>query len=218
MRILFIIVVLIYQPSEEISGGAQSVIQSGLLDKYEVQAIFGFHLWPGLAKGEVFSRPGPLMAQSSETDIIIKGQSAHIASSEKGIDSLEAAVRFLKNVYDFDRQLPAEWNHLMKFGQIQGGTIRNVLAGEVIVSGSIRSYSSDMQNYLKGIRPFSRTVSLYSYYFRYNDGYPAVINHRGLYAALLDSNKLHELDAPVLQAEDFGIYTQQYPCVFFRCR
>ena len=78
-------VVLIYQPSEEISGGAQSVIQSGLLDKYEVQAIFGFHLWPGLAKGEVFSRPGPLMAQSSETDIIIKGQSAHIASSEKGI-------------------------------------------------------------------------------------------------------------------------------------
>ncbi len=51
--------------------------------------------------------------------------------------------------------------------------------------------------------------------FRYNDGYPAVINHRGLYAALLDSNKLHELDAPVLQAEDFGIYTQQYPCVFF---
>lgn len=47
-------VVLIYQPSEEISGGAQSVIQSGLLDKYEVQAIFGFHLWPGLAK-EKFS-------------------------------------------------------------------------------------------------------------------------------------------------------------------
>lgn len=148
------------------------------------------------------------MAQSSETDIIIKGQSAHIASSEKGIDSLEAAVRFLKNVYDFDRQLPAEWNHLMKFGQIQGGTIRNVLAGEVIVSGSIRSYSSDMQNYLKrGLdhlaEQFHSTATIS---FRYNDGYPAVINHRGLYAALLDSNKLHELDAPVLQAEDFGIY------------
>ena len=153
-------VVLIYQPSEEISGGAQSVIQSGLLDKYEVQAIFGFHLWPGLAKGEVFSRPGPLMAQSSETDIIIKGQSAHIASSEKGIDSLEAAVRFLKNVYDFDRQLPAEWNHLMKFGQIQGFSWR---------SYCIRKYPFLQFRYAKlfeeGIRPFSRTVSLYSYYF-----------------------------------------------------
>ncbi len=99
----------------------------------------------------------------------------------------------------------------------QGGTIRNVLAGEVIVSGSIRSYSSDMQNYLKrGLdhlaEQFHSTATIS---FHYNDGYPAVINHRGLYAALLDSNKLHELDAPVLQAEDFGIYTQQYPCVFF---
>ena len=39
----------------------------------------------------------------------------------------------MKNVYDFDRQLPAEWNHLMKFGQIQGGTIRNVLAGSYCI-------------------------------------------------------------------------------------
>ena len=73
-----------------------------MLDKYEVQAIFGFHLWPGLAKGEVFFSTRTFDGTSSETDIIIKGQSAHIASSEKGIDSLEAAVRFLKNVYDFD--------------------------------------------------------------------------------------------------------------------
>ena len=52
-----------------------------------------FHLWPGLAR-EKFSRPGPLMAQSSETDIIIKGQSAHIASSEK-----ESIV--WRQLYDF---------------------------------------------------------------------------------------------------------------------
>lgn len=38
-------VVLIFQPSEEISGGAESVIQTGLLEYYQVQAIFGFHLW-----------------------------------------------------------------------------------------------------------------------------------------------------------------------------
>ena len=42
-----------------------------------------------------------------------------------------------------------------------------------------------------------------------------IIDTSKMNAALLDSNKLHELDAPVLQAEDFGIYTQQYPCVFF---
>jgi metal-dependent amidase/aminoacylase/carboxypeptidase family protein len=95
-------VVLIFQPSEEISGGAESVIQSGLLDHYQVQAIFGFHLWPGLPEGEIYSRPGAFMAQSSETDIIISGKSAHIASSESGIDSIEGAVGFMKEVYAFE--------------------------------------------------------------------------------------------------------------------
>ena len=52
-------------------------------------------------------------------------------------------------------------------------------------------------------------------HFRYNDGYPAVNNDAKLYAALAHSEKLHELEKPVLQAEDFGVYTEKYPCVFF---
>ncbi|MGM9904422.1 amidohydrolase [Enterococcus hirae] len=212
-------VVLIFQPSEEIAGGAASVIHSGLLDRYQVQAIFGFHLWPGLPKGEIFSRPGPLMAQSSETDVIIRGKAAHIASSDQGIDSLEAAMRFMKNVYDFDRSLPKNLMHLLKFGQITGGTIRNVLANEVIVSGSIRSYSRTTQEDLKAqlarLAEEFQENSDASITFRYNDGYPAVHNDEQLYAAFSDSDLLHELPEPVLQAEDFGVYTEKYPCVFF---
>ena len=51
--------------------------------------------------------------------------------------------------------------------------------------------------------------------FRYNDGYPAVRNDEQLYTALAHSELLHELAEPVLQAEDFGVYTEHYPCVFF---
>lgn len=212
-------VVLIFQPSEEISGGAESVIQTGLLDHYQVKAIFGFHLWPGLPEGEVYSRAGAFMAQSSETDIIIKGKSVHIASSEKGIDSIENAVRFMKEVYDFDQSLPAALYHLLKFGQITGGTIRNVLANEVVISGSIRSYSRKTQRFLKdqlaNLAENFQKKSNVVIHFRYNDGYPAVNNDAKLYAALAHSEKLHELEEPVLQAEDFGVYTEKYPCVFF---
>ena len=212
-------IVLIFQPSEEIAGGADSVIRSGWLEHYKVQAIFGFHLWPGLPEGKVFSRPGALMAQSSETDIIVQGRSAHIASSSQGIDSLEAAVRFMKQVYDFDESLPENLEHLLKFGQITGGTIRNVLANEVVISGSIRSYSRKTQTDLKMqlarlAKEFQQT-SPAKISFRYNDGYPAVRNDERLYAALAHSELLHELAEPVLQAEDFGVYTEHYPCVFF---
>lgn len=212
-------IVLIFQPSEEIAGGAESVIRSGWLEHYKVQAIFGFHLWPGLPEGKVFSRPGALMAQSSETDIIVKGRSAHIASSGKGIDSLEAAVRFMKLVYDFDESLPENLEHLLKFGQITGGTIRNVLANEVVISGSIRSYSrqtqTDLKTQLARLAEEFQQTSQAKISFRYNDGYPAVRNDEKLYASLAHSELLHELTEPVLQAEDFGVYTEHYPCVFF---
>ncbi|WP_314063261.1 M20 family metallopeptidase [uncultured Vagococcus sp.] len=213
-------VVLIFQPSEEISGGAQSIVDSGLLETYDVQAIFGFHLWPGLASGDVFSRKGGMMAQSSETDIIVKGKSAHIASHEQGIDALEIGVRLMTDIYDFDQTVPAEEYHLLKFGEIHGGTIRNVLGEMVTISGSIRSYSDATQTYFKDTlnqlaEPYRKTRGC-QIEFKYNDGYPAVINDEALFNQVRKVlPNLNELSLPVLQAEDFGVYTQHYPCVFF---
>lgn len=213
-------VVLIFQPSEEMSGGAQSIVDSGLLAKYQVKAIFGFHLWPGLTAGEVFSRSGGMMAQSSETDIIIHGKSAHIASHEQGIDALEIATRLMTDIYEFDRKVPADEFHLLKFGEIHGGTIRNVLAETVTISGSIRSYSDTTQLYFKDsldklAEPYRQTRGC-QVEFKYNDGYPAVVNDEDLFSQVKDVlPNLNELALPVLQAEDFGVYTQAYPCVFF---
>lgn len=213
-------VVLIFQPSEEMAGGAQSIVDSGLLDRYHVKAIFGFHLWPGLAPGQVFSRSGGLMAQSSETDIVIKGRSAHIASHEQGVDALEIAARLMTDIYEFDQTVSAEAHHLLKFGEIHGGSIRNVLAEKVTVSGSIRSYSDDTQRYFK--ESLDKLAEAYrasrncQIEFVYNDGYPAVINDPILFQQVKKAvPKLTELPLPVLQAEDFGVYTQSYPCVFF---
>lgn len=213
-------VVLIFQPSEELSGGAKSIVDSGLLDRYQVQAIFGFHLWPGLEAGEVFSRSGGMMAQSSETDIVIHGRSAHIASHEQGVDALEIASRLMTDIYQFDRRVPSDDYHLLKFGEIHGGTIRNVLADCVTISGSIRSYSEERQIYFKEsldqLANHYRETRDCQIEFRYNDGYPAVINDDNLFKesqAVLPN--LKELASPVLQAEDFGVYTHCYPCGFF---
>lgn len=104
-------VVLIFQPSEEISGGAESVIQTGLLEDYQVQAIFGFHLWPGLPKGEIYSRSGAFMAQSSETDIIVKGDLPILPLVNKGSTvSEEPLVLWMKYT---------SWNNLyLKNGDV----------------------------------------------------------------------------------------------------
>ena len=43
---------LIFQPAEEGGGGAREMIKDGLFEKFPMQAIFGFHNWPGMKVGQ----------------------------------------------------------------------------------------------------------------------------------------------------------------------
>ena len=49
-------ILLVFQPGEECTGGAERICNTGIFEKYRVEAVFGLHLWPGLEKGQVFSR------------------------------------------------------------------------------------------------------------------------------------------------------------------
>ena len=55
---------LLFQPAEETIDGALRICGTHIFDHYNIRAIFGLHLWPMLSKGEIASRPGPMMAQS----------------------------------------------------------------------------------------------------------------------------------------------------------
>ena len=83
---------LIFQPSEETTGGAARLCETGVLERYGVGRIFGLHLWPGLEAGAVASRPGPLMACSSEVTVTITGRSVHLSRAEEGLDALAAGA------------------------------------------------------------------------------------------------------------------------------
>ena len=42
-------VLLIFQCAEETTGGAKDICDTGIFKKRKVKAIFGLHIWPGLA-------------------------------------------------------------------------------------------------------------------------------------------------------------------------
>lgn len=226
-------VVLIFQPSEEANAGANSIVSSGILQKYQVQAIFGFHVWPGLPQGKVFSKAGPLMASAIQTQITIHGKSAHVASSEQGIDSLEIATDLLSGIYAFDRKIGDDFLHLIKFGTMQSGTAHNILADKTVISGSIRSYSAKDNLYIKDslrqiadkcLSSFSRRNNISSLDanidFSFSDevaiAYPAVVNDENLFTKVCAcaDDTVNVLEKPVLQAEDFSIYGEVAPYVF----
>ena len=58
-------VLFLFQPAEETTGGAKGLCESGILEAHHVTRVFGLHLWPNLPAGQVFTRPGPLMARAN---------------------------------------------------------------------------------------------------------------------------------------------------------
>ena len=50
-------VYFIFQPAEEGGAGARAMIEDGLFERFPMDAVFGFHNWPGLPAGDVAASP-----------------------------------------------------------------------------------------------------------------------------------------------------------------
>lgn len=224
-------VLFVFQPAEETTGGAKTVCESGVFERYGVDRIFGFHVWPDLPAGTVSSRPGPLLARSSETHIAIHGASTHIAKTygvddARSHDAMLAAARFVVRERELMERLGAEEPCICKFGQLEAGTVCNAVAGEARIAGSLRVFSEEMfERAKREIRDLlaaccDETGCTFDLHFA--EGYPPVRNDGALYALAkraLDGQDgaplLQELAEPLLIAEDFAFYQKHLPGVFF---
>lgn len=178
-------VLLVFQPAEETTGGANDICKSGVFERYNVDRIFGFHLWPDLPAGQIASRPGALLAAANETTAMFYGKSTHIAKAADGADALEACARFYLDAYDYMAQREKEEPCLLKFGHMEAGTVRNAIAGRAVVEGSLRTFSVEMGERCRRELPelakkrAEETGCACNVYFA--DGYPPVVNDSALY-------------------------------------
>lgn len=212
-------VLLVFQPAEETTGGAKDICRTGVFKKYKVEAIFGLHLWPGLEEGVVASRKNEMINRSCEINVDIQGRAAHVAKAEEGIDALTAAVEFHTRATALEKDLPENVFRLLKFGKMEGGTVRNAVAAHARLEGTLRTFQDDIHNYLRaGLVTIGReleeqtgcTVSIHM-----NDGYPAVINPEELYDKLHKIAPFRDLEKPSMIAEDFSWYQKYVPGVYF---
>ena len=212
-------VLIVFQPAEETTGGARDLCATGVFKQYNVEAIFGLHLWPGLEEGQMFSRCNEMMSRSCEVKVDIIGRSAHIAKADQGIDAMAAGVDFYSRAMTMERALPKNVFRLLKFGKLQSGTVCNAISGHTRLEGSLRAFQDDvfysMRAGLVSIgktveRNSGCTVSIYM-----NDGYPPVMNPSRLYKKVKDLVPFKELPAPSMITEDFSWYQKALPGMFF---
>ena len=215
-------VLLLFQPAEETTGGAERLCESGILGQHHVTRVFGLHLWPGLPAGRVFTRPGPLMARSSEVTVTVTGRSVHLSRASEGRDALAAGAEYLRRAYALLDALPPEEPRVLRFGRMVSGTVRNAVSGETVLEGSLRTYREETHDLcretLESLGREIRAETGCAVEVRLSRGYPAVWNHEGLCEAVrtrLGPEAPAPLDAPVLAAEDFSFYQRRVPGVFF---
>lgn len=213
-------VLFLFQPAEETTGGAERLCGAGLLEKYAAARIFGLHLWPGLEAGQVYSRPGPLMARANEVTVTITGKSVHLSRAAEGIDALTAGAEYLRRAYAAVDGLPPEELRVLRFGKMTSGTVRNAVSGKTVLEGSLRTYREEVQALCRqGLEEAGREIAAETgcgVEVALSGGYPAVWNHEGLFAAVQTAlGEPRLLEAPALAAEDFSFYQQRVPGVFF---
>ena len=213
-------ILLIFQPGEETPGGAHLICETNILKKYNVQYIFGTHLWPALEKGVVATRKNEFMARASEINIDIYGKESHAAKYKEGIDALEIGTEILLEIYAMENEIPKEYYRLLRFGRMESGTVRNVVSGHTRLEGTLRAFQDEIFDSMKEeiFRICANKEKKYGCKvdISINTGYPAVMNDEKLVDTL--TSKIPEiklLKNPEMIAEDFAYYQKEVPGVFF---
>lgn len=214
-------VVLIFQPAEEGPGGAQLLVDAGLFEKHPVRCIIGCHIFPQVPQGKVACRKGAMMARNGEVDVHVYGESAHGAQPQLGHDAVLAAGAVITGLHTIlSRNVSPLDSGVLTFGAIHGGEACNIIAKEVKLEGTMRAFSDEAyETMTKRVQEAAAGIAA-----GYGCKGEAVFRH--MYRVVDNDPKLVELlqevagDAyeetpPYMLAEDFSLYLQKVPGMFF---
>ncbi|WKY46732.1 amidohydrolase [Eubacteriaceae bacterium ES3] len=214
-------VLLIFQPAEEGPGGAKPMIEAGILEKYPVKAIFGYHLFPFIKEGVLGTRPGPMMAMNSEFFIRVHGVSGHGAEPHLAKDVMIAGGQLIMAMQSIvSRDVDPKKSAVITIGMISGGTRINVIADELKLCGTIRSFNSTIHAMMhKRITEMVRGCELTSgcrFDLEFVDMYPEVYNDETLFEIFKEVNKPEKTKVieKMMLSEDFSFYQKEIPGLF----
>ena len=216
-------IVLIFQPSEETTGGAKRMIDEGALENPHVDVIYGMHVMPDIPKGKIAVCPGPLMAQTCEMDFVIHGRSAHGATPHLGTDAVSAMAHLLTLMQTtVARCVDPCQQALITIGKVRAGEQRNILASTAQMEGIVRTFSNSVYEALEE-RIRADIAAVDTAFGTQTDFikrvyYPCVENDPAETARVMSLLGDRCMQAkPKMTAEDFSYYQLSVPGVFVFC-
>lgn len=221
-------ILLVFQPGEEkLPGGGKLLSETGFLQKHKVQAIYGLHTSPMHKPGTIATKPGPLMASTSEFEVEIIGKGGHAARAHEAIDPVVLSAQYVNAIQTIaSRNVDPAEPVVVTIGKIEGGTAHNIIPEKVKLWGTARTLLPETEDLvIERLEAFAKGITESAgggYTFSFNKGYPSIINTEKEAETVISTMKklfgeesALEMRRPVMAGEDFAFYLQHFPGAFF---
>jgi amidohydrolase len=141
--------VLIFQPAEEVLGGARPMLDAGVLDHPHVDEVYGLHLTTQIKAGTVMVRPGPNMASADSITVEISGRGGHGAYPHLSVDPVTAAAHILVGMQHLvAKEIAASEPVVLTIGQIVAGTKNNIIPASATMRGTLRTFADGVREHI----------------------------------------------------------------------
>lgn len=213
----------VFQPAEEGGAGARAMIDDGLFRLFPVQAAFALHNWPALPAGRFGVRVGPIMASANRFEIRVNGRGAHAAQPHTAIDPIPVACAIVSQLQLLvSRNADPLDSAVVTVGQIDSGTIENIIPAQAVIKGTCRTLRPDtLAMLVAGLERISTHVAAAhqaSAEVIIKPGYPCTVNHAAearfmadVMAEVAGESNVDRDVAPAMTSEDFGFMLEAVP-------
>lgn len=217
----------IFQPAEETTGGALRMIDEGVLNNPEVDAIFGLHVSPDIKTGYIGVKYGIANASSDTFRIIIRGKAAHGASPHRGVDAIVMAAHIITALQSvISREIDPLESGVITIGTINGGSQNNIIADRVELIGTVRALAEYIRKeILERMKQMTEHICLCmggNCEFVVEPGYSLLVNdndmvdHVTKVAQKVIGDNVININRPGMGVEDFAYFLQKVPGAFWR--
>jgi hippurate hydrolase len=212
---------LVFQPAEEGFGGAAAMLEDGLLRKFPMERIFGYHNWPGLETGTVMLHDGAIMAAAMNFNILLRGQAGHAAMPHLTADPVQGAAHLIIALNAvIARNIDPLAAAVISTCRLKAGEANNQIPDSASIGGTIRAHEASVMERLtarmREVADFTARSHGLSAEVEIGGYLPPTANHKAEAdlaaetAASLGLAVRRDMK-PTMGAEDFGRFLLEIP-------
>jgi amidohydrolase len=210
-------VLFMFQPGEEGYGGADVMLNEGMLEGVgEVTSAFAIHVTSFAPSGHIALKGGSLMASADKIIIRVLGRGGHASAPHHALDPIPIACEIVQAFQTMiTRKVDVFDPAVVTIGQIIAGTTNNVIPEHADIIGTMRAVSertrSLVQDQLRRVAEGIAAAHEATATVTIEPGYPVTVNNVDFAAFstavatdLLGDKRVHQMANPVMGAEDFS--------------